>query len=133
MSLKQRLLAFVALLLMLAVALLSGLAYWQMRAEIVDGVNKEIDAAVRGNREALSRWMAQRRDAVDATANRLAQASDPVPFLILGKESGKYDQTFAGYADKRMIYHLADKKPPEGYDPTARPGTSWLPIQKKQL
>lgn len=40
MSLKQRLLAFVALLLMLAVALLSGLAYWQMRAEIVDGVQQ---------------------------------------------------------------------------------------------
>ena len=40
---------------------------------------------------------------------------------MLGKEAGKYEQTFAGYADKRMIYHLADKKPPEGYDPTARP------------
>lgn len=95
--------------------------------------NKEIDAAVRGNREALSRWMAQRRDAVDATANRLAHANDPVPFLILGKESGKYDQTFAGYADKRMIYHLVDKKPPKAMTRLPDPGTSWLRIQKKQL
>ena len=62
MSLKQRLLVFVAVLLVAAVALLSGLSYWQMRTEIVVGVDKEIDSAIRGNREALSRWLAQRRD-----------------------------------------------------------------------
>lgn len=121
MSLKQRLLVFVAVLLVAAVALLSGLSYWQMRTEIVAGVDKEIDSAIRGNREALSRWLAQRRDAIDAAANGLAHPGSPIPALVLGKEAGKYEQTFAGYADKRMIYHLADKKPPEGYDPTARP------------
>ena len=121
MSLKQRLLVFVAVLLVAAVALLSGLSYWQMRTEIVVGVDKEIDSAIRGNREALSRWLAQRRDAIDAAANGLAHPGSPIPALVLGKEAGKYEQTFAGYADKRMIYHLADKKPPEGYDPTARP------------
>lgn len=70
MSLKQRLLVFVAVLLVAAVALLSGLSYWQMRTEIVVGVDKEgVDSAIRGNREALSRWLAQRRDAIDAAAN----------------------------------------------------------------
>ena len=103
MSLKQRLLVFVAILLLVVIAALSGLAYWQMRTEIVNGVNKEIEAAVRGNREALARWMAQRRDAIDATAARLPNAGEPIPFLITGKEAGRFDQTFAGYADKRMI------------------------------
>jgi len=121
MSLKQRLLVFVAMLLIVAVALLSGVSYWQMRGEIVVGVTQEIDAAIQGNRAALSRWVAQRSDAISATANALAHASNPIPSLVLGKESGKYDQTFAGYADKRMVYHLSEKKPPEGYDPTARP------------
>ena len=121
MSLKQRLLFFVTVLLVVAVALLSAVSYWQMRTEIVVGVDKEIDTAIRGNREALSRWLAQRRDAIDAMANGLIHAGSPIPALVLGKDAGKYEQTFAGYADKRMIYHLADKKPPEGYDPTARP------------
>ena len=121
MSLKQRLLAFVAILLMSVIAALSAVAYWQMRAEIVDGVNKEIEAAVRGNREALSRWMAQRLDAMDATAARMPSASDPIPFLIAGKDAGRFDQTFVGDADKKMIYNLVEKKPAEGYDPTARP------------
>ena len=121
MSLKQRLLVFVAVMLAAVIAGLSGIAYWQMRTEIVDGVNKEIEAAVKGNREALSRWMAQRYNAIEATAARLSQSAEPIPFLVAGKEAGRFDQTFAGYADKRMIYHLQDKKPPEGYDPTARP------------
>lgn len=121
MSLKQRLLAFVAVLLMSVIAALSAVAYWQMRAEIVDGVNKEIEAAVRGNREALSRWMAQRLDSIDATASRMSSASDPIPFLIAGKDAGRFDQTFIGDADKKMIYNLVEKKPAEGYDPTARP------------
>lgn len=121
MSLKQRLLAFVAVLLLTVVAALSAVAYLQMRAEIVDGVNKEIEGAVRGNREALSRWMAQRRDAMEATAGRMPSAADPIPFLIAGKDAGRFDQTFVGDAAKKMIYNLADKKPAEGYDPSARP------------
>lgn len=121
MSLKQRLLALVVAMIMLVIAALSGIAYWQMRIQIVDGVNKEIEASVRGNREALSRWIAQRRDAIEAAANRLTSEGDPLPFLNAGKDAGRFDQTFAGYGDKRMIYNLAEKKPPEGYDPTARP------------
>ena len=108
-------------MIMLVIAALSGIAYWQMRIQIVDGVNKEIEASVRGNREALSRWIAQRRDAIEAAANRLTSEGDPLPFLNAGKDAGRFDQTFAGYGDKRMIYNLAEKKPPEGYDPTARP------------
>ncbi|WP_374512571.1 methyl-accepting chemotaxis protein [Niveibacterium sp.] len=47
--------------------------------------------------------------------------TDPIPFLIAGKEAGRFEQVFIGHADKRMIYNLRDKKPKEGYDPTARP------------
>jgi methyl-accepting chemotaxis protein len=121
MSLKQRLLVFVTALLLLVIAALSSVAYWKMREEIVASVDKELQAAVRGNREALVRWMAQRRDAIESTATRLASAGDPRPFLNAGKDAGRFDQTFAGFSDKRMLYNLAEKKPPEGYDPTARP------------
>jgi methyl-accepting chemotaxis protein len=121
MSLKQRLLFFVAALLLVVIAALSSVAYWQMREEIVASVGKELAGSVGGNREALVRWMAQRRDAIEATSTQLAAAGDPRPFLIAGKDAGRFEQTFAGFSDKRMMYHLADKKPPEGYDPTARP------------
>ena len=122
MSLKQRLLAFVVVLLGVVVAALTSLAYQEMREEIVTGVTYEIESAVRGNREAISRWSEQRRDAMSAAAARLNDgATDPRPFLNTGKDAGRFEQTFAGYADKRMLYNLADKKAAEGYDPTSRP------------
>ena len=122
MSLKQRLLAFVVVLLGVVVAALTSLAYKEMRDEIVTGVTYEIESAVRGNREAISRWSEQRRDAMSAAAARLNDgATDPRPFLNTGKDAGRFEQTFAGYADKRMLYNLADKKAAEGYDPTSRP------------
>ncbi len=121
MSLKQRLLAFVIALLGVVVAALTSLAYKEMREEIVAGVTYEIESAVRGNRQAISRWAEQRRDAMSAAAARLGDAADPRPFLTTGKDAGRFEQTFAGYADKRMIYNLADKKAAEGYDPTSRP------------
>jgi len=117
MSLKQRLLAFVAVLLIIVIAVLSG----QMRTEIISGIRQEVETAVHANRTAMTYWVAQRRDAIEATAARLATANDPIPFLIAGKDAGRFDQTFLGYGNKRMVYHLADKKPPEGYDPTVRP------------
>ena len=121
MSLKQRLLAFIVVLLGIVIAALTTLAYKEMREEIVTGVTHEIESAVRGNREAISRWMGQRRDAMSATAARLNNGADQRPFLNAGKDAGRFEQTFAGYADKRMIYNAAEKKAPEGYDPTARP------------
>ena len=90
MSLKQRLLVFVAVLLVAAVALLSGLSYWQMRTEIVVGVDKEIDSAIRGNREALSRWLAQRRDAIDATRSTRQPTAWLIPVGGAGHEAGRW-------------------------------------------
>jgi methyl-accepting chemotaxis protein len=121
MSLKQRLLVFVATLLVIVIAVLSGLAYWQMRTEIINGIRQEIKTTVSGNRGILADWVAQRRDAIEAVTARLPFADNPVPFLIAGRDAGRFDQTFVGSEDKRMIYHLADKKPPTpDYDPTSR-------------
>src|SRR6516225_9930271 len=99
MSLKQRLLAFVVTLVVAVIALLSALAYQRMRAEILVGVQHEIGSAVQGNSEALGRWIAQHRDAVEAVATQMAGVQDPVPFLITGKDAGRFDQVFVGYSD----------------------------------
>ncbi|HMW17269.1 MAG TPA: hypothetical protein PKN13_03320 [Accumulibacter sp.] len=53
MSLKKRLVFFITLLLVVVVAVLATVSFVGMRKEIVDGVQKEIQAAMRGNREAL--------------------------------------------------------------------------------
>lgn len=121
MTLKQRLTAFVIALVAIAIAALTTLAYKGMRDEIISGITFEIESAMHGNKEAIARWLNQRQDAISSAAQSVASASDPRSFLNQGKDAGRFEQTFAGYADKRMIYNAADKKPSEGYDPTARP------------
>ncbi|HMW18743.1 MAG TPA: methyl-accepting chemotaxis protein [Accumulibacter sp.] len=67
-------------------------------------------------------WMAQRKSAIEATTNQLQITTAlPYSYLVAGKDAGRFDLTFVGYSDKRMFYHLLEKKPSEGYDPTARP------------
>lgn len=121
MSLKKRLLVFVSVLIAITIGLLASLSYQRMRSEILAGVEDELNAAISGNRHAIAQWLAQRRDVMAAAATRAGEVDEPRPALIQGKEAGRFEQTFAGYADKRMLYHLADKRPPEGYDPTIRP------------
>ena len=129
MSLKKRLLAFVAFLLLVAVVVLTGLSYVRMRAEIIDGVSLELEASARGYRDELKRWLWQRVEAIEASTDYLKYAQNPVPYLVVAKSVGRFEQTFVGYADKRMVYQVADKKPPEGYDPTSRP---WYQLASEQ-
>ncbi|MCL2645301.1 MAG: methyl-accepting chemotaxis protein, partial [Betaproteobacteria bacterium] len=80
----------------------------------------KVETTVSANSEILASWIVQRRDAIEAVAARLASADDPIPFLIAGRDAGRFFQTYVGYEDKRMIYHLVEKKPIAGYDPTSR-------------
>ena len=121
MSLKKRLLVFVSVLIAITIGLLASLSYQRMRSEILAGVEDELNAAISGNRHAIAQWLTQRRDAIAAVATRASEVDEPRPALTQGKEAGHFEQSFAGYADKRMLYHPADKRPPEAYDPTARP------------
>lgn len=129
MSLKHRLLLFIALLIIAIIGVLSLLSYQRMRSEILAGVEEELNAAIAGNRQAIAQWLSQRRDAIAATAGQLNHSDDIRPSLIQGKEAGRFDQVFAGYTDKRMLYNLTEKRPPEGYDPTARP---WYKLASEQ-
>ena len=129
MSLKKRLLAFVVFLLLVAVVVLTGLSYVRMRAEIIDGVSLELEASARGYRDELKRWLGQRAEAIEGSTDYLKYAQNPVPYLVVAKSVGRFEQTFVGYADKRMVYQVADKKPPEGYDPTSRP---WYQLASEQ-
>jgi methyl-accepting chemotaxis protein len=121
MSLKQRLLVFVVTLLVTVIAMMSGAAYWQMRMEVIDIVRQEIIATTSSNLEAITNKVMLWRETVEAVAARLPLVDDPIPFLLEGKDVGHFDRTFVGYEDKRMFYHLADKKPIPGFDPTERP------------
>jgi len=120
MTLRSRLIAFVSVLVAAIIVILSSVAYQRMKAEISGGVEREIQAAVTGSGEALTRWAGQRSDAVQAAAARISNTGEPYLALTVAKDGGRFDQTFVGFGDKRMMYFTPEKKPSEGYDPTSR-------------
>ena len=122
MSLKQRVLIFIAILLATVIFSLATLSYWKLRGDIIRSVNEEIVTLVKENRDViLAQWVGQRMDAIEGIARRLSVAESPFPFLIMGKEVGRFDRTYVGSDDKRMLYYDVNKKPGPGYDPTSRP------------
>jgi len=120
MTLRTRLIAFVAALVAIIIFILAAVAYERMRTEITQGLEREIQTAVTGSSEALARWTEQREAAVQAAATHIGTDADPTLALSVAKESAHFDQTFVGYADKRMLYFSPDKQATEGYDPTSR-------------
>jgi methyl-accepting chemotaxis protein len=121
MSLKQRLLAFVAALLVIVVVMLSGVAYWQMRTKVINIARQEIKTTTSSSHAVLTHRVNHWRNTIEAVAERLPLVDDPTPFLLDGKNVGHFDETFIGYEDKRIIYDSADKKLDSGFDPTERP------------
>ena len=121
MSLKTRLLLCIAALVGSIIAIQTLLSYQRLHDEIRHGIEQELQASIAGNRQALGQWLGQRRAAVEALAVRLGAGDELPASLQLAQLAGLFDQTFAGFADRQMHYHLAAKRPPAGYDPTARP------------
>ncbi|WP_371324392.1 methyl-accepting chemotaxis protein [Dechloromonas sp. ZY10] len=121
MSLKTRLLLCIAALVGSVIAIQSILSYHRLHTEIRRGIEQELLASIAGNRQALAQWLGQRRAAIDALGTRLGAGDELQAGLQQAQQAGLFDQTFAGFADRQIHYHLAAKRPPAGYDPTARP------------
>ncbi|AXE35708.1 methyl-accepting chemotaxis protein [Chromobacterium phragmitis] len=118
-SLRVKLIAVIALLLVLLGAVITVLVYGQMRNEIVRGVDNELSGTSKGYSALVSSWYKSKVGVVIA-ANPLVGTADPRPTLARMSQAGGFDMTYIGTADHVMI--RSDMKPqPQGYDPVARP------------
>ena len=120
MTLRLRLILFVTALLAASILIVSTVAYQRMKVEMIAGVEREIQGVMAGSSEALGRWAAQRSDAIAAAATHIDPTGEPFQPLQIARDSGRFDQTFAGFSDKRMRYNTPEKQPAEGYDPSSR-------------
>ncbi|TJZ74080.1 methyl-accepting chemotaxis protein [Chitiniphilus eburneus] len=119
-SLRAKLTAFVAVLLVALTVILTTTMYISMRAQINDGLNHEIQGTAQGYESMLQTWVKDKGQIVTALAQSLRTAQDPVPTLQLAANSAKFDSAYFGTPDKRMI-ESRDLGLPGDYDPTSRP------------
>ncbi len=125
-SMKAKLIALTAVFLLLFGVVFTGIAYTEMRSELIDGVTKELSSTSRGYTTFVKTWYTGKLQQALAGMDVLKKP-DPVPYLErLGAGAG-YDLMYIGTADHRMI--RGDGKPqPQGYDPVARP---WYQMAQK--
>ena len=119
-SLRNKLIAFIALLLLITIGLISLGGYFKMRGVMIDALQNEISGTASGYNVTLRNWVEGHKMIVTSMATALGNASDPMPALVQGAKSAKFDSAYFGKADKQMITSRELGLPP-GYDPTSRP------------
>lgn len=119
-SLRTRFILFIAVVIVLCMATMTGVAYLRMGAAITEGLNRELGVTLDGRAKVISDWISTRKLAVESTLPFITQEAVLKEHLGQGAVVGGFDLFYTGFADKRMIYSITKEKPP-GYDPTVRP------------
>jgi len=118
-SLQARLIAFVALMILLTAAVSGAVSYYQLRNLLFDSVAREGRGVAAGYAQLVSEWVSTRMRQV-AALREVALSEDVLPWLQRFEQGGGFDLVYVGYEDRRTVFSTPQNLPP-GYDPTARP------------
>ncbi|WP_293765688.1 methyl-accepting chemotaxis protein [uncultured Aquitalea sp.] len=116
-SLRSRLIAFNALLLVLFGLVLLVLVFMQMRSEILQGLDHEFDSALKGQSSVVKTWLDDKKQQMAAQAT-IAAEPDALRFLKVGAKAG-YNVNYAGFADGKSMFS-DDWSAPADYKVTER-------------
>ncbi|CUA84016.1 MULTISPECIES: methyl-accepting chemotaxis protein [Gulbenkiania] len=118
-TMRAKLTLLIALLLACLGAILTGLAYLQMRSTLTDQIQNEMAGISDGYSQTVQDWVAGKTQVIAALAP-MGLGADPMSAMKQSREGAGFDLTYVGYADKRMLYSDGRPQKPD-YDPTARP------------
>ena len=118
-SLQARLIAFVALMILLTAAVSGAVSYYQLRNLLLDSVEREGRGVAAGYVQLVSEWVGSRARQV-AALREVALDEDILPWLQRFQQDGGFDLVYVGYEDRRTVFS-SPQNLPAGYDPTGRP------------
>ena len=119
-SLNTKLAVFVTVVLAVSAMLLTGIAYFRMRAESLEQLQREVRAVSGRQASLIGEWLGAKRRIIEATAPAGLE-SDPRPSLMRAKIAGEFGPVYIGMPDKRMIQADPNTPIPPNFDPTVRP------------
>jgi methyl-accepting chemotaxis protein len=119
-SLSTKLIVLVTLLVAVASALLTALAYLQMRSESLAAADREILARAEGQAAFIAEFMGSRKRIVESMIGELA-TENPQRLALRLKEAGGFSTGSVAFAADKRIVFFDGSAPPPGFDPTARP------------
>lgn len=120
-SLRLRLIAFIAVLILVVASVITVGAYFKMRTEMINtGLHNEIVGVQTGYSVMLRNWIQEKKLILGSAAQSLEKTSDIQLSIEQAAKSSSFDVVYLGTTDKQMFY-TKDMKLPPGYDPTGRP------------
>ncbi|NHR07196.1 methyl-accepting chemotaxis protein [Chromobacterium haemolyticum] len=102
-SLRSRLIALNALLMALFGLVLVVIVFVQMRTEILQGLDQEFEASLKGQSSVVTTWLGEKKQQIVAQST-MASESDAIRFLKTGAKAGGFNVNYAGYADGRSSF-----------------------------
>ncbi len=118
-SLRVQLVALAVAAMLLGLVALAVANYMTARSHVLSVLQADTLGLARAQARAISDWAASKAAIVRSTVPA-AREPDPVKYLIQAHDSGGFDNSYVGYADKRMVFNAPQNLPPD-YDPTSRP------------
>ncbi|WNL42507.1 methyl-accepting chemotaxis protein [Halomonas sp. PAMB 3264] len=119
-SLRTRIL-LAALAAIIAALTLNGFAsYWTVKGHNDEQIHRHLDAALKGNAQALREWVAARNRLV-ASLPTVVESADPLAALQQLQTAGDFMTTYVAYASSKPPVFSDGWQPPADYDPRQRP------------
>jgi methyl-accepting chemotaxis protein len=120
-SLRSRLIVFTALLMAIFGLVLVSLAYFQMKSEIMDGLNNEFNATLYGQQSVVKNWIGEKVSLVSAQVANVNRP-DAIPYLAQTAAGGHFaGGVYAGFSDGRKAIFSSNWQPPADYKAAERP------------
>ncbi|MCD6666214.1 MAG: HAMP domain-containing protein, partial [Hydrogenophaga sp.] len=119
LSIKSRLVATVAVLVVVSLAVVSTFNFLSLQSTTRASVNASAQSLALARAEGIGQWVASKAAVVGALLPA-TQVEDPMPALTQAVKSGFFDTTYIGYQNKKAIFSTPQNLPPD-WDPTGRP------------
>ncbi|MFB9885511.1 methyl-accepting chemotaxis protein [Balneatrix alpica] len=132
MTLKKKLLIFVALVIFVVTGLLTGSAYWQFKGEMETSVTHQVAQTSLQASQRIGEWLQSKKHIVAGMAKAAPEPSNILPVIQQGQISGGFDITYLAFSDGSVTFSDPNNAPPAGYDPRQRPWYK-LAMDKGQL
>ena len=116
-TLRARLTAVSVLVVTLALAVLSGVAFVVVRGNVMEMLDERIGGMTRLYANELSDW-AQTNQRIAGSIKAAVPLADPLPALLAAKQAGGFDDAYFVFADNRSVF---PHPLPEGYSGVDRP------------
>ena len=120
-SLRSRLIVLNALLMAIFGLVLVSLAYFQMKSQIMDGLNNEFNATLYGQQTLVKNWIGEKISLVSAQVANVNRP-DAIPYLDQTAKGGHFGGgVYAGFEDGRKALFNNNWQPPADYKAANRP------------